>query len=87
MSPRFSDESAVLDEKLADDSVSVRLGTGGYRLESEELPCDGNRSNLDPANDGCSEELTVQFGQELAATVTLKPGHGCSIAVLKSART
>ncbi len=82
-----SDGSAVLDKKLAGDTVSLRLGAGRYRLESEELPCDGNCSNLDPATDGCSDELSVQSGQDLAATVTLKPAHGCSIAVLKSART
>jgi len=77
--------SAVLDEKLADDSVSVSLATGDYELESEELPCDGNCSTLDPPADRCSQELTVEAGQELAATVTLKPSHGCSIAILKSA--
>jgi hypothetical protein len=81
-----SDGSAVLDQKLADDSVSVSLQPGRYELQSEELPCDGNCSNLDPAADRCSEELTVRSGRQ-AATVTLKPGHGCSIAVLESPRT
>jgi hypothetical protein len=79
-----SNGSAVLDKKLADDSVSVSLDAGTYTLESEELPCDGNCSNLDPPADRCSQELTVDAGQELAATITLKPGHGCTIAVLKS---
>ena len=83
-----SDGSAVLDKKLADDSASLSLDAGKYTLTSEELPCDGNCSNLDPPADRCSEELTVEAGQALAVTVTLKPGHGCSIAVLKSsART
>jgi hypothetical protein len=83
-----SDGSAVLDEKLADDSVSVSLAAGDYELKSEELPCDGNCSNLDPPADLCSRKLTVMAGQELAATVTLKPSRGCSIAVLRSsART
>ena len=81
-----SDGNTVLEKKLADDSVSVSLEPGRYELQSEEFPCDGNCSNLDPATDGCSEELTAQSGQELAATVTLRPAHGCSIAVLKSAR-
>jgi hypothetical protein len=81
-----SNGDAVLDRKLADDSVVVSLQPGRYELQSEEFPCDGNCSNLDPATDRCSEELTVQSGQQ-AATVTLKPGHGCSIAVLKSVRT
>jgi hypothetical protein len=79
-----SNGSEVLDEKLSDDGVAVKLGAGRYRLESEELPCDGNCSNLDPAADGCSEELVVQPGQQLAATVKVKPSHGCSISVLKS---
>lgn len=82
-----ADGSAVLDQKLSDDSVSVSLGAGSYTLESEELPCDGNCSNLDPATDACSQKLTVQARQQLAATVTLKPAHGCSIAILKSAGT
>jgi hypothetical protein len=82
-----SDGSAVLDKKVANDSVSVSLGPGTYELESEELPCDGNCSNLDPPADRCSEKLTVESGQQLAATVTLRPSKGCSIAVLKSART
>jgi hypothetical protein len=79
-----SNGAAVLDKKLSNDSVSVSLGAGTYKLESEELPCDGNCSYLDPPTDGCSQELTVAAGQELAATVTLKPSRGCSIAVLKS---
>ena len=79
-----SDGSAVLDKKLSDDSVSVSLGAGTYKLESEELPCDGNCSNLDPPTDGCSQELTATAGQVLAATITVKPSRGCSIAVLKS---
>ena len=82
-----SDGNPVLDRKLADDSVSVSLEPGHYELQSEEFPCDGNCSNLDPAADGCSTQITVQSGQELAATVKLRPSKGCSIAVLKSART
>jgi len=78
---------AVLDRKLTDDSVTVGLGEGRYTLESEELPCDGNCSHLDPAADRCSTQLAVDPGRELAATVTLEPAHGCSIAVLTSART
>jgi hypothetical protein len=79
-----SNGSEVLDEKLSDNGVSVQLGAGRYRLESEELPCDGNCSNLDPPADACSKELVVEAGQQLAATVKVKPSHGCSISVLKS---
>jgi hypothetical protein len=78
---------AVLDRKLTDDSVTVALGEGRYTLESEELPCDGNCGHLDSAADRCSTEVAVESRQHLAATVTLEPAHGCSIAVLTSART
>jgi hypothetical protein len=82
-----SDGAAVLDRKLADDSVSVSVDPGRYELQSEEFPCDGNCNNLGPATDSCSTEVTVDWGQELAATVNLRPSKGCSIAVPKSART
>jgi hypothetical protein len=78
---------AVLDRKLTDDSVTVGLGEGRYTLESEEFPCDGNCSHLDPAAERCSTEFAVEPRQQLAATVTLKPAHGCTIAIPKSART
>ena len=84
---RVVDDSgdAVLDRQLMEDRVTVGLGAGRYRLESEELPCDGNCSHLDPATDSCSTELSVEPGKRLAATVTLKPGKGCSIAFVESA--
>jgi hypothetical protein len=78
---------AVLDRKLTEDSLTVGLREGRYTLESEELPCDGNCGHLDPAADRCSTELAVESRQRLAATVTLRPAHGCSIAVPTSART
>jgi hypothetical protein len=78
---------AVLDRKLTHDSVTVGLGEGRYTLESEELPCDGNCGHLDPAADRCSTDFAVESSQQLAATVTLKPAHGCTIAVPTSART
>ena len=78
---------AVLDRKLTDESVTVGLGEGRYTIESEELPCDGNCSHLDPAADRCSTGLAVEPRQQLAATVMLEPAHGCKIAVLESART
>jgi hypothetical protein len=70
---------AVFDRKLLDEEASVRLAAGRYRIESEELPCDGNCSLLDPGTDGCSSELDVEDGGDVAATVTLRPGHGCKI--------
>jgi hypothetical protein len=82
-----SDGNTALDRKLADDSVSVSLKPGRYELESEEFPCNGNCNDLTPATDRCTTELTVERGQELAATVELRPAIGCSIAVVKSART
>jgi hypothetical protein len=71
---------AVLDRKLAEDSVSVRLGEGRYRLESEELPCDGTCAHLDPAMDACSSEFDVGPGDQLAAKVSLRSAQGCKIA-------
>jgi len=72
---------AVLDRRLVDNSVSVRLHEGRYRLESEELPCDGNCSHLDPATDGCSTEFDVQAGASLTGKVTLEPAEGCKAVV------
>ena len=72
--------AAVLDRKLLEDSVSVRLGEGRYRLESEELPCDGTCAHLDPAMDACSAELDVRPGDQLAAKVILTPARGCRVA-------
>ena len=82
-----SEGAAVLDRKLLDNSISLRLEQGRYRLESEELPCDGNCSNLDPPADNCATDFEVEPGQDLAATVTLRPLHGCKIAFLKTAPT
>ena len=70
---------AVFDRKVPDERASMRLAAGRYRIESEEFPCDGNCSLLDPAADGCSSELDVGDGGDVAATVTLEPGHGCKI--------
>jgi len=70
---------AVLDRKLFEDSVSVRLGEGQYRLESEELPCDGTCAHLDPAMDPCSSDFSVKPGDRLAAKVSLRPAQGCKI--------
>jgi hypothetical protein len=78
---RVADDSgdAVLDRKLMDDRVAVRLDPGRYTIDSEELPCDGTCSHLDPAPDRCSSEVEVKSGQQAKATVTLKPGKGCTI--------
>ena len=78
---RVADESgeAVLDRKLMDDRVPIRLEAGRYTIDSEELPCDGTCSNLDPATDRCSTEFEMEAGQQSAATVTLRPGKGCTI--------
>jgi hypothetical protein len=81
-----SDGAAVLDRRLLDDSISLRLEQGRYRLESEELPCDGNCSNLDPPADTCKTDFQVESDQDLAATVTLRPLHGCKIAFLTTGR-
>ena len=73
---------AVLDRQLMDDRVTLGLEAGRYTIESEELPCDGNCSHLDPATDSCSSEFAIEAGQQAAATVTLRPGKDCSIAFL-----
>jgi hypothetical protein len=82
-----SDGAAVLDRRLLDNSISLRLERGRYRLESEELPCDGNCDHLDPPADRCATDFEVEPGQDLAATVTLRPLHGCEIALLETAGT
>lgn len=70
---------AVVDRQVRGEHASLELAPGQYRFASEELPCDGNCSVLDPGTDGCSKELTVDAGAELTATVTLHPTHGCTI--------
>jgi hypothetical protein len=74
-----SEGAVMVDQKLADETVALELVPGRYRLESEELPCDGNCGTLDPGRDGCSTEFEVQPRTTLAATVTLRPTQGCAI--------
>jgi hypothetical protein len=71
--------SPVADRQLLKESTSVRLPPGRYRLESEELPCDGNCHYLDSPMDFCSADFVAEPGTELAATVTVRPAHGCAI--------
>ena len=76
-----SNGDAVLDRRVLENNVSMQLKEGRYRLESEELPCDGNCSHLDPGMDSCSTELDSRPGAMLLAKVTLKPAEGCKIDV------
>ena len=69
----------VVDRQVRGEHASIELAPGRYRLASEELPCDGNCSLLDPGTDGCSKELVAESGSELTATVTLRPTEGCTI--------
>ena len=70
----------IVDRKVTDDSVSLALDQGRYDLWSEELPCDGNCSHLDPGTDSCSMKFDVAIGEEVRATVALNPSKGCTIA-------
>jgi hypothetical protein len=74
-----SSGQAVVDRRVTDEHASLDLAPGRYRFVSEELPCDGNCSVLDPGTDGCSKEFTANSGTELTAAVTLRPTHGCTI--------
>ena len=74
-----SDGKAVIDRHVPGEHASLDVAPGRYRFVSEELPCDGNCSVLDPGTDGCSKEFTADSGAELTATVTLRPTHGCTI--------
>jgi hypothetical protein len=71
--------SPVADRQLLNESTSVPLPPGRYRLESEELPCDGNCRYLNSPMDLCSADFVAESGIELAATVTVRPAHGCTI--------
>jgi len=70
----------IVDRKVTGDSVSLPLAEGRYDLWSEELPCDGNCSRLDPGTDSCSMKFDVAVGQKLRAIVALNPSKGCTIA-------
>ena len=70
----------IADRELTDDSVSLRLAEGRYYLWSEELPCDGNCSQLDPGTDSCSMKFHIGVGETRTATVALNPSKGCTIA-------
>jgi hypothetical protein len=70
----------IVDRKLTNDSVSLLLAEGRYGLWSEELPCDGNCSRLDPGTDSCSIKFDVGVGEKLNAIVALNPSKGCTIA-------
>ena len=70
----------IVDRELTKNSVSLSLAEGSYELWSEELPCDGNCSVLDPGTDSCSTKFNVAVGDKLTATVALNPSKGCTIA-------
>jgi hypothetical protein len=69
----------VVDRKLIENNVLLSLAKGRYNLWSEELPCDGNCSRLDPGTDSCSKKFDVAVGDNLLATVSLNPSKGCTI--------
>jgi len=74
-----SDGHALVDRQVKGERTKVSLAPGSYRFVSEELPCDGNCGHLDPPMDRCSGEFSAEPGDELAATVTLRPSQGCTI--------
>jgi hypothetical protein len=78
-----SQHAVVMDRKLDTDRVSLVLEPGRYRVESEELPCDGTCSHLDPPMDRCWADLVAATNGTIAAKVMLRPGRGCKIDLAK----
>ena len=62
-------------------TTTVRLAPGSYRLVSFQRPCSGNCGFLDPPTDTCSREMVVAPDRSVEATVTVRPGEGCSVEV------
>jgi hypothetical protein len=62
-------------------TTTVRLAPGSYRLVSFQRPCSGNCGLLDPPTDKCSREMVVAPDRSVEATVTVRPGEGCSVEV------
>ena len=77
------DGSTVVKRRLpptSNPSATVALAPGRYRLQSWQRYCDGNCTRLDPPSDRCSRRFTLERGQRLAATITVRYGSGCKIA-------
>jgi hypothetical protein len=62
-------------------TTTVRLAPGSYRLVSFQRPCSGNCGLLDPPTDKCSREMVVAPDRSVEATITVRPGEGCSVEV------
>ena len=75
------DGSTVVKRRLTPKrSATIALPPGRYRLQSWQRYCDGNCTRLDPPSDRCSRRFTLDRGQRLAATITVRYGSGCKIA-------
>jgi hypothetical protein len=76
---RFTQEAGKLDELRLLSTMTLRLDPGSYRLVSFQRPCSGNCENLDPPTDECSREIVVVRDRPVEATITVRPGEGCSV--------
>ena len=76
-----SDGSVVLDKKLADDSVSVTLVRASTSWRARSCRATGTAATSTRPRIAVRRSLRSPRARS-SLTVTLKPAHGCSIAVL-----
>ena len=76
-----ADGGKVFEEQLDPDRPESThdVPAGDYVLKSWQRPCDGNCGYLDPPTDECQSALALPSGEHVRVTITLRPGHGCSI--------
>jgi hypothetical protein len=80
---QFTQEGRKLDELRLLSTITLRIDPGSYRLVSFQRPCNANcaNANLGPPTDECSREFVVVRGRPVEATITVRPGEGCSVEV------
>jgi hypothetical protein len=81
MEERFPQEGRKLGELRFLFAMTLRIDPGSYRLVSFQRPCSGDCGHLDPPTDECSREIVVVRGRPVEATITVRPGEGCSVEV------
>jgi hypothetical protein len=73
---------AVVEKRLPsyveDWSGDLVVTPGHYELQSYVRICQANCGNPGPPADQCSAHLWVLAGDEIEATITYRPGKGCS---------
>jgi hypothetical protein len=63
--------------------VDIGLVPGRYVITSWQRPCLGGCGWLGSAGDRCSEPLILRDQDYVSATITVTPGHGCTISFVR----